>query len=155
MPDNRIVVDSIKNCVVLRGQEGGSVGENLSVAYAFLSTLFNRSDHVLPFVVDSPANPIDLSVRAKIGELIPSLTDQFIAFTISSERAGFIGNLSTAASGDVQYITLFRRGPVELESSAILEADHLLTDDGVRVIGKRFFESFQLETEDNVNVSTT
>ena len=71
MPDNRIRVQSIERCLVLEGQEGGSVGETLSVAYAFLATLFEGSDHQLPFVVDSPANPIDLRVRAKVAELIP------------------------------------------------------------------------------------
>src|SRR5207249_3642651 len=59
MPDNHIRVDRLDRCLVLREQAGGSVGETLSVAYAFLSILFNQTDHQLPFIVDSPANPLD------------------------------------------------------------------------------------------------
>ena len=67
------------------------------MGYAFLATLFNRTEHQLPFVVDSPANPIDLRVRARVAELIPRLSNQFIAFTISSERQGFLPGLEQAA----------------------------------------------------------
>ena len=49
---------------------------------------------------------IDLAVRPRIGDLIPRLTDQFIAFTISSERAGFVQRLKQAAGGDVQFLTV-------------------------------------------------
>jgi hypothetical protein len=72
MPDNDLLVDRIDRSIVLAGQGGGSVGETLSIAYAFLSTLFDRSDHKLPFVVDSPAGPIDLAIRPMVGELIPA-----------------------------------------------------------------------------------
>ena len=65
MPHNNISIERIERNLILKGQEGGSVGETLSIAYAFLATLFNRSDHQLPFVVDSPAGPIDLAVRPK------------------------------------------------------------------------------------------
>ena len=91
MPHNNIRIDAIDHCLVLRGQSGGSVGETLSVGYAFLSTLFNRSgQHQLPFIVDSPANPIDYDIRPKIAEIMPNLTGQFIAFMISSEREKFL-----------------------------------------------------------------
>ena len=72
MPHNDIRISEIDGCLRLDNQSGGSVGETLSVAYAFLSTLFHRSDqHQLPFVVDSPANPIDLAIRPNIGALVP------------------------------------------------------------------------------------
>ena len=70
MPHNSISINRIERNLILNGQEGGSSGETLSIAYAFLATLFHGSDHQLPFVVDSPAGPIDLAVRPKIGELI-------------------------------------------------------------------------------------
>ena len=64
----------------------------------------------MPFIVDSPANPIDLHVRRKFAELIPKLTSQFIAFTISSEREGFLTPLETAMQGKpIQYLTLFQK----------------------------------------------
>ena len=90
MPYNRIRIREIKQSLILDGQEGGSVGETLSIGYAFLSTLFNRTEHRLPFVVDSPAGPIDLEVRANVAQLVPKLSNQFIAFVISAERPGFL-----------------------------------------------------------------
>jgi uncharacterized membrane protein YdfJ with MMPL/SSD domain len=148
MPHNNISIERIEQNLILEGQEGGSVGETLSVAYAFLATLFHRSDHQLPFVVDSPAGPIDLAVRPKIGELIPNLTGQFIAFTISSERARFIAPLKRASNSDIQFITLFRKGSEELERAAHEKGSVLETDDGLNVTGEEFFNEFQLEEEE-------
>lgn len=148
MPENQIRIDRIDKCLALQGQEGGSVGETLSVAYAFLATLFNRSaERELPFIVDSPANPIDLRVRSRIGELVPRLTCQFVAFTISSERQGFLPALETAAGDGIQYLTLFRKGPSDLEARA-REFPLLESPDGLCVSGREFFNRFHLETED-------
>ena len=148
MPHNSISIDRIEQNLILEGQEGGSVGETLSIAYAFLATLFHRSDHQLPFVVDSPAGPIDLAVRPKIGELIPNLTGQFIAFTISSERARFITPLKRASHTEIQFITLFRKGSQELEREAHEKGTVLETGDGLNVAGEDFFNVFQLEEEE-------
>jgi DNA sulfur modification protein DndD len=148
MPDNNILIERIESCLVLHGQEGGSVGETLSVAYAFLATLFHRSDHQLPFVVDSPAGSIDLAVRPKIAELIPKLSGQFIAFTISSERQGFVQRLKLASDSTVEFLTLFRKGSKELEKSAKKQPDCAETSDGLRVRGESFFNSFQLDEEE-------
>ena len=148
MPDNNISIDRIEQNLILEGQEGGSVGETLSIAYAFLSTLFYRSDHQLPFVVDSPAGPIDLAVRPKIGELIPKLTGQFIAFTISSERERFIAPLKRASDTDIQFLTLFRNGSDELREAAYQSGSVIETDDGINVAGEKFFNDFQIEEEE-------
>lgn len=150
MPENEIRIDRIERCLVLEGQEGGSVGETLSVAYGFLATLFDRTDHTLPFVVDSPAGAVDLAVRPKIGELVPRLSSQFVAFTISSERAQFVGPLKRASSEPIQYLTIFRRGKQELEDLAHESGDFVETDDGVLVRGEEFFNAFQLEEEEPV-----
>lgn len=148
MPNNNILIDRIEQNLILRGQEGGSVGETLSIAYAFLATLFHRSDHQLPFVVDSPAGPIDLAVRPKIGELIPNLTGQFIAFTISSERERFIAPLQRASNTDIQFVTLFRKGSAELESAARSKGLVTETGDSLNVAGEDFFNEFQLDEEE-------
>lgn len=150
MPHNAIRVQEVRKCLVLEGQEGGSVGETLSVAYAFLATLFNRSEHVLPFVVDSPANPIDLAVRERVAELIPNLTKQFIAFTISSERQCFLTPLERKAHAEVQYLTLFRRGAAPLDGATLASA--VETADGYCVHGRDFFHRFHLDTEVSVGV---
>lgn len=149
MPYNAIRVEEVSSCLVLSGQEGGSVGETLSVAYAFLATLFDRAEeHQLPFVVDSPANPIDLTVRSKVAELIPRLSRQFIAFTISSERQGFLPSLEQSAKGNIQYLTLFRRGAEDLERQATRESGHRVFTDGLCITGRRFFNQFQLNEEE-------
>jgi len=150
MPHNNILIDRIDHCLMLQGQEAGSMGETLSVAWGFLATLFHRSEHELPFVVDSPAGSIDLAVRPKIGELIPNLTGQFIAFTISSERERFVSPLKRANSTEVQFVTLFRKGPTDLEDRARTTETFDETVDGLNVSGETFFNDFQLDAEEGV-----
>ena len=148
MPYNDIRVEKIEGCLVLKGQTGGSVGETLSVGYAFLSTLFDRADqHHLPFIVDSPANPIDLQVRARIGELVPRLSGQFIAFVISAEREKFVSSLLDAVHGDVQFSTLFRKQISNHDSRARECARCHESEDGFLVHDESFFNDFQLDSE--------
>ena len=149
MPHNDIRIDQIDGCLVLNGQSGGSVGENLSVGYAFLSTLFDRAEHhQLPFVVDSPASPIDLDIRPKIGSLVPKLSGQFIAFMISSERDKFLPSLIETGDGDMQFITLFRKGVEHYETRAMQVSSCVATEDGLLVSDEQFFNDFQLDQED-------
>ena len=148
MPNNNIKIKEIRENLILEGQEGGSVGETLSVAYAFLATMFNGSDYELPFVVDSPAGAIDFDIRQKIGELIPNLTNQFIAFTISSERAKFVDSLKEASSGKLQFITLFDNKVIEMKSLAKELGKFDETSDGIMVAGEAFFMAFQLKAEE-------
>lgn len=147
MPHNDIWIDRVERCLALRGKEGGSVGETLSVAYAFLATLFNRTDHQLPFVVDSPANPIDLKVRGQVAQLIPRLAPQFIAFTISSERQGFFEHLEASSGQSIQCLTLFRKGAQELENAAMGVDGATSTTDGIVVENREFFTAFHLDAE--------
>lgn len=150
MPDNMIRVKEIDRCVVLEGQSSGSAGENLSIGYAFLATLFNRSgEHQLPFVVDSPANPIDYDIRPKIGQLAPILTDQFIAFVISSERERFLPALRKAAQQEIKYITLFRKSITRHAEKAEQSSGYASTADGVTVVDEQFFTDFQLDSEED------
>ena len=149
MPDNMIRVKEINRCVVLEGQSSGSAGENLSIGYAFLATLFNRSgEHKLPFVVDSPANPIDYDIRPKIGQLAPILTDQFIAFVISSERERFLPALRKTAQ-EIKYITLFRKGITRHAEKAEQSSGFSSTADGITVVDEQFFSDFQLDSEED------
>lgn len=149
MPHNDIRIDEINRCLILREQSGGSVGETLSVGYAFLSTLFDRAEqHQLPFVVDSPANPIDLDIRPNIGGLVPKLTGQFIAFMISAEREKFLPSLKKAGNGDIQFITLFRKGASHHEEKAAANPSCVTTRDGFRVTDEQFFNEFQLDAEE-------
>ena len=149
MPDNLIRIEKIDHCIILKGQSSGSAGENLSIGYAFLATLFNRwGEHQLPFVVDSPANPIDYEIRPKIGQLAPRLTEQFIAFVISSERAQFLPSLENASKKEIKYITLFRKGASHHEEKAEKNSGCIKTEDGYQIVDKEFFGDFQIDTEE-------
>ncbi len=70
-------------------KDSASEGQKLAVCYAFLTALLADAPFGLPFVVDSPAVSLDLTLRETVGQLIPPLFDQLIVFVISSERAGF------------------------------------------------------------------
>ena len=149
MPYNDVRIEDVDRCLNLEGQSAGSAGETLSVGYAFLSTLFNRADqHELPFVVDSPANPIDNDIRANIGQLVPSLTGQFVAFMISSERGRFLESLRKASTGDIQYITVFRKSVKHLAEKAVSNHATIATPDGLVVHDEKFFDEFQLDSEE-------
>ncbi|MEX2258529.1 MAG: hypothetical protein WD672_07450 [Woeseia sp.] len=147
MPHNNIRLQGIDHCLHLEGQAGGSVGETLCVAYAFLATLFAQTRHELPFVVDSPAGSIDLRVREQVAELVPKLSMQFIAFIISTEREGFLDALERSVGSDVQYITLFRSS-VENAGITVNDSDTLAVyNDGKMVTGRHFFRGFQIDAE--------
>jgi hypothetical protein len=47
----------------------------------------------------------------------------------------------------IQYLTLFRKGDVELERSARKVSGKAETEDGLCVPGKKFFHDFHLEEE--------
>lgn len=146
MPSNRIRIKDIGNCLVLEGQEGGSMGETLSVAYAFLATFFNSASNRFPFIVDSPAGAIDLAIRPRIAELVPKLTNQFVAFTISSERQGFCDRLAKSEKKAV-FLTLFRKGERALDKQARAIKGCVETSDALLVPGYEFFEQFQIDSE--------
>jgi DNA repair exonuclease SbcCD ATPase subunit len=143
LPNNAIRIREIKGCLVLDQQEGGSAGETLSIAYAFLTTFFNSANHQFPFIVDSPAGAIDLEVRTRIADILPRIAGQVIAFTISSERSGFCDRFSNNGQSQAQYITLFRKGLGQVDIDARTVEGHQESSDGLLVPGREFFEEFQ------------
>ena len=145
---NPVVLDDIQNSLQLRNRKRGSEGQTLAVSYAFLATIFNQSTYKLPFIVDSPAISLDLNVRREVANFIPDLFDQFFAFTISSERNGFVDTFHQTLNGEVNYLTLFSK----VEQTKHLwqnQVDSLVTEtrNGVLIEGKEFFEQFDLEQE--------
>lgn len=148
LPDNDILLDDLDKALKLKGKASGSEGETLSVGYAFLATLYHNTERQLPFIVDSPANSIDLEVRKRVAELVPKLADQFIAFTISSEREGFVTKISEQKGKKVQYITIFRKGNNELEEMARKYEGVKESVDGIKVENKEFFYNFHVNKED-------
>ncbi len=144
-----IFLEDIRDCLKLQGKDGASMGQTLSVSYAFLATLFNRSYYRLPFIVDSPAGALDLNVRPEVARLIPLLCNQFVAFTISSERQSFVDVLHKAAKQRVQYLTIYRKTSRTNSLKQSIGLDKVTeTVDGVIVNGKNFFDNFDLDKEE-------
>lgn len=142
-----ITVDKIEGAVVL-GRGGASVGQTLAVGYVFLTSLLHRGQHQFPLLVDSPANPIDLTVRREIARLVPQLCEQFVALTISSERDGFVAPLHEQSQGNIKYITLFRKtaGAEKLRHNLPTKGIQE-TANGILIEGKEYFEQFDVESE--------
>lgn len=146
---NPIRIEKISNCLKLEHQDGASMGQTLSVGYTFLTSLLFRGAHQFPLIVDSPAGPLSNEVRAEIGKLIPNLCKQFVGFTISSERAGFITALENECKDQVKYFTMFRRNQGvktlidNLPSKGVTD-----TKFGILVEGREYFVKFDKDTED-------
>lgn len=139
-------VSDVRDSVVLDGQSRGSPGQTLALGYAFLLGLFDAGQVSLPFVVDSPTGALDKNVRREIAELLPSISQQLVAFTTSSEYEQFVPVLDRAARGDVQYLTMFRLN--DATRSLLDRADSgaaVLTTNGALVTSKSFFEAFDSE----------
>lgn len=141
-------VESIGRSLKLMNQDGASVGQTLSVGYTFLTNLLHRGMHQFPLVVDSPANPLDIEVRREIGKLVPSLCKQFVGFTTSSERAGFVPSMDSECPGGIKYMTLFRKGAGTADLiEKIASFDHIQNDTCALVFGKEYFNEFNIEKE--------
>jgi len=143
-----IKIEKIGSSLSLKGQEGASVGQTLSVGYTFLTSLLYRGQHQFPLIVDSPANPLDIEVRREIGKIVPELCKQFIAFTISSEREGFVKALHTQSYGKIKYLTLFRKTSGNMHLLNQLPQNGVMeTKNGILVEGQEYFEGFNVEEE--------
>ena len=141
-----IRIEKIDRSLKLRNQEGASVGQTLSVGYTFLTTLLSRGQHQFPLIVDSPANPLSMEVRREIAKLIPSLCKQFVAFTISSERAGFTDVIHTSSENKTKFLTLFRRtAGTETLVQSLPASGVTKTPNAVLVEGKAYFDRFDLD----------
>ena len=106
----RLSLEAIDNALTLTGmsrqRDDVSVGQSLAIAYAFLTSLFQHASYRLPFVVDSPAGPIDVATRQSVSKLLPEMFPQLIMFVQSGERVGFVE--AFYERNDVQYLTCWR-----------------------------------------------
>lgn len=108
---SEVQIESIDDSIKLEGKSGSSEGQSLSVAYAYLSTLFEGSHIDFPFVVDSPAVSLDHKVRREVATIVSELFDQLVAFVISTEKEGFVENLEprlNEGQQDIQYFTIHK-----------------------------------------------
>jgi hypothetical protein len=119
---SQVQIEDIDNSIRIQGKANVSEGQSLSIAYAYLSTLFEDSAIDVPFVIDSPAVSIDYEKRAEVAPIISNLFDQLVIFVISSERERFVSELD---SGDIKYCTIHKTGtPGVVEKS--LDKDYFM-----------------------------
>ena len=144
-------ITDIGNAIQLENQNAASVGQTLSIGYTFLACVLNRGQIKLPLVVDSPAGPLSLDVRSKVGSLLPSFCDQFIAFIIDSEISGFVPAL-TQKHQDVKFLTVVRKTdktmnlipPIDGLSDQLID----ITDNAILVSDPDYFFNFKIENEE-------
>lgn len=102
-----ILVSKISDGLTIESKAKVSEGQTLTVAYSFISSLLGESQHELPFIVDTPAAPLDLKNRSKIAEVIPKLFDQIIVFITSSERQNFADRFYSKKD-ECQFMTIVK-----------------------------------------------
>lgn len=147
MPENHLVVTEIDRCIRLQGKKQGSVGETLCIGYSFLYSLFEQAaSFSLPLVVDSPAGALDNSSRRQLGRLIPKVSQQFIAFVISSEREAFLPSLKEEIGENISYFTVYRTTDMRDTPPPPVRT---ISSDGVVVPGKEFFTEFQTKDSED------
>lgn len=149
LPRAPVKLSSVGSSVALSKQGNASVGQVLAISYAFLSSLFNHADQKLPFIVDSPVGSLDIATRRHVAQVIPRFFGQFVAFTLSSEREGFLAPLEAASEGAIQYLTMFRRTrATERLLQDVPKKVVQLTESGALVTGREFFMEFDVEEEE-------
>jgi DNA sulfur modification protein DndD len=140
-------ISRIDRSLILRDRASGSAGQNLAVGYTFLAEALKKGAHNFPLVVDSPAGPLDHPVRREIGAMIPQLCNQFVAFTISTERAAFLEPLERAADAEVKYLTVFRKTDGNAALLDDVPGDAVDNGQSVLVTGRDYFVKFALIEE--------
>lgn len=143
-----ILIDSIDSSIKLANQTGASVGQTLAVGYTFLMSLFESRQNSFPFVVDSPANALDIPRRKEIARFIPKLCHQFVAFTISTEREGFVDPLCRNARS-INFLTVYRNSPGNKHLIDSLPEDLIPAGNQAAVVhGEQYFRVFDIESEE-------
>lgn len=102
--DDYIEIESIDRYIKLKGKDGASEGQTLSIAYCFLGTLFEDAELEFPFIIDSPTGKMDFEKRQAVADVIPRVFNQMIAFVQSAEVERFADRFY--GNPDSQYITI-------------------------------------------------
>ena len=148
LENDPLVIERIDRSIHLRDQRGASAGQTLAIGYTFLMSVLNRGQNDFPLVVDSPAGPIDMGVRRRIGRLLPTLCNQFVGFTINTEREAFVDALE-ATVDDVGFLTLFRKTQgTQRMMQGLPEGRFKETENAVLVDDRGYFFGFDIEEEE-------
>ncbi|MBB2689002.1 UNVERIFIED_ORG: DNA sulfur modification protein DndD [Rhizobium esperanzae] len=149
LANDPLTIGRIDRSIRLEGQGTGSTAQVLAAGYVFLMSALRRGNNDFPLVVDSPANPMDMGRRRRIGSLIPELCSQFVAFTINTELPGFVPALADSTD-EIRYLTMFRRttGTARLlpglPTTGVSQNDYSIV-----VEGKDYFMSFDVTDEED------
>lgn len=120
--NDNVVIQKIDGHLVLENKEAVSEGQTLAVAYAYIGTLFEHSCFEFPFIVDTPAAPMDLGVRREVAGVIPTLFGQTIIFITSGEKQGFADMFY--GREDVRYLTV--TGEKDEKLTCILDKEYFV-----------------------------
>lgn len=122
----KILIEKIDGNLVLKKRKAVSEGQTLAIAYSYIGSLFDESSFRFPFIIDSPAVSLDLSVRKEVAEILPNLFEQLVIFVISSEVSNFAESFYTLPN--VAFYTI-----EAMDSS----------DNAICTVGKDYFDTFQ------------
>ena len=148
LENDPLVIEQVDRSIKLKGQRAASAGQSLAIGYTFLMCVLNRGQNDFPLVVDSPAGPIDRGVRRRIAQLLPSLCNQFVGFTINTEREGFVDTLERNVD-DIRFLTLFRKtAGTQRMMNELPKGRYTETDNAVLVDDKAYFVEFDIKEEE-------
>tara|TARA_Y100001934_G_scaffold241782_1_gene297060 strand:- start:1266 stop:3155 length:1890 start_codon:yes stop_codon:yes gene_type:complete len=150
LQNDPVLIEDIDKVVVLEKQAGVSVGQGLAIGYTFLTTLLELSQNSFPLVIDSPAGSLDVGVRTELASLVPQVCEQFISFTINTERTAFTDELPKHVNTPIQYLTLFRLADnTEAWLANIDKSKITKSKNGAIVECAEYFNSFSFEGSQN------
>lgn len=125
--DDYVEIESIDRYIKLRGRDGASEGQTLSIAYCFLGTLLKiLSWNFRLLSTRLPAN--GFRKRQAVADIIPLVFNQMIAFVQSAEVERFADRFY--ANPDSQYLTVV----------ASPQEQSVVVHEGIE-----FFDSYQRE----------
>lgn len=147
LANDPLTIARIDRSIRLEGQGTGSTAQVLAAGYVFLMSALRRGNNDFPLVVDSPANPMDMGRRRRVGALIPELCSQFVAFTINTEMQGFVPALADATDS-IRYLTMFRKTPGTARLLPALPSTGVTQNESSVVVeGKEYFMAFDVTDE--------
>ena len=110
----------------MKNRKAVSEGQTLAIAYSYIGSLFDESSFRFPFVIDSPAVSLDLSVRKKYQKYYLLYLNSWLYLLFLSEVANFADSYYDFP--DVAFYTIEAKdGP----------------ENAVCTIGKDYFDLFQ------------
>jgi len=156
LPLEKIYIDSIKNRITLKTDEGirktgasggASRGQMARIAYLFLITLLNRPNLKFPFIVDSPVTDLDSIGREEIARSLSKILEcQYIGLILDEEKSSFAETLENELNGNINYITAFNKDetyPKMINLAKEYNVDINKFNNGVVAYGKDFFYKFK------------